>query len=54
MSLLTLFARSNFKMVARLYKSSYGNVYIDGQPLSRWNARSLRSQIEPPPTSPLF
>jgi ABC-type bacteriocin/lantibiotic exporter with double-glycine peptidase domain len=31
--------------VAGLYKPSYGNVYIDGQPLSRWNAQSLRSQI---------
>ena len=33
------------KIVAGLYKPSYGNVYIDGQPLSRWNAQSLRSQI---------
>jgi ABC-type bacteriocin/lantibiotic exporter with double-glycine peptidase domain len=33
------------KSVAGLYKPSYGNVYIDGQPLSRWNAQSLRSQI---------
>ena len=38
MSLLTLLVRSNFKMVARLYKPNYGNVYIDGQPVSRWNA----------------
>ena len=33
------------KIVAGLYKPNYGNVYIDGQPLSRWNAQSLRSQI---------
>jgi ABC-type bacteriocin/lantibiotic exporter with double-glycine peptidase domain len=33
------------KIVAGLYKPGYGNVYIDGQPLSRWNAQSLRSQI---------
>jgi ATP-binding cassette subfamily B protein RaxB len=33
------------KIVAGLYKPSYGNVYIDGQPLGRWNAQSLRSQI---------
>ena len=33
------------KTDAGLYKPSYGNVYIDGQPLSRWNAQSLRSQI---------
>ncbi len=33
------------KIVAGLYRPSYGNVYIDGQPLSRWNAQSLRSQI---------
>ena len=33
------------KIVAGLYKPSHGNVYIDGQPLSRWNAQSLRSQI---------
>ena len=33
------------KIVAGLYKPSYGAVYIDGQPLSRWNAQSLRSQI---------
>jgi ATP-binding cassette subfamily B protein RaxB len=33
------------KIVAGLYKPSYGNVYIDDQPLSRWNAQSLRSQI---------
>jgi ATP-binding cassette subfamily B protein RaxB len=33
------------KLVAGLYKPSYSNVYIDGQPLSRWNAQSLRSQI---------
>jgi ATP-binding cassette subfamily B protein RaxB len=33
------------KIVAGLYKPSYGNVYIDGQPLNRWNAQSLRSQI---------
>ena len=33
------------KSVAGLYKPSYSNVYIDGQPLSRWNAQLLRSQI---------
>ena len=33
------------KIVAGLYKPSYGNVYIDGQPLFRWNAQLLRSQI---------
>jgi ABC-type uncharacterized transport system YnjBCD ATPase subunit len=33
------------KIVAGLYKPSYGYVYIDGQPLNRWNAQSLRSQI---------
>ena len=33
------------KIVAGLYKPSYGNVYVDGRPLSRWNAQSLRSQI---------
>ncbi len=33
------------KIVAGLYKPSYGNVYIDGQPLSRCNTQSLRSQI---------
>jgi ATP-binding cassette, subfamily B, bacterial CvaB/MchF/RaxB len=31
--------------VAGLYKPSRGGVLIDGQPLSRWNAQSLRSQI---------
>jgi ATP-binding cassette subfamily B protein RaxB len=33
------------KLVAGLYKPSHGGIYIDGQPLSRWNAQSLRSQI---------
>jgi len=33
------------KLVAGLYKPSHGGIYIDGQPLSRWNAQILRSQI---------
>ena len=33
------------RIVAELYKPSRGSVLIDGQPLSRWNAQSLRSQI---------
>ena len=33
------------KDVARLYKPGHGAVYIDGQPLSRWNVQSLRIQI---------
>jgi len=31
--------------VANLCKPSHSSIYIDGEPLSRWNAQSLRSQI---------
>lgn len=33
------------KVVAGLYKPSRGGMLIDGQPLDRWSAQSLRSQI---------
>ena len=33
------------KIVAGFYKPSYGAVYIDGQPLSRWNAQSFRCEV---------
>ena len=33
------------KILAGLYKPSFGEVSIDGQPLARWSPRALRAQV---------
>ena len=33
------------KILAGLYKPSFGEVRIDGQPLARWSPRALRAQV---------